>query len=67
MKVPIEFPKKQFTKANRDTFGQLVSQREIIFGWGKRRATEEEMLKPQVEKSRVLLLRHRTLAFLVLA
>jgi hypothetical protein len=67
MEVSVKFPDKEFTKANRMTPGQLISQGEVVPGWGKRRATEEEMFKPQVQKSCVLLLRYRALVLLVLA
>jgi hypothetical protein len=30
------------------TLGQLVSQREVILGGSKGRATEEEVFKPQI-------------------
>jgi hypothetical protein len=43
MKVPVNFPKEKFTKANSLTLGHLISQRKVIFGGSKRRATEEEV------------------------
>jgi hypothetical protein len=49
------------------TLGQFISQREVVLGRGKGRATEEEVFKPKVQKGCVLLFRYRALAFLVLA
>jgi hypothetical protein len=44
MQVPINLPEKKFTNAEPCTSGKLVGQRKIVLGWGKRRATEYEVL-----------------------
>jgi hypothetical protein len=46
MEISVKFPQKKSTEANRLTLGQLISQGKVVLGWGKGRATEEEVFKP---------------------
>ena len=48
MKEAVHFPKKQYAEANLVPYGQIVRQRNVVPGGCERRATEKEMLQPDV-------------------
>jgi hypothetical protein len=56
--VSVQFSKEKFAEADTDTFGQFVSEAEVIFGRGERRTTENKMLQPHIEETGVFFVVH---------
>jgi hypothetical protein len=67
MEIPIDFSEEQLAEANSSTLGELICKRKVIFGRGKGRTTKYKVFKPEVQKSHVFPLGHRTFGFDMLA